>query len=635
MIDAVLLVLVLAAATATGLLCLRALRAESDDAGTRALEGLAVGLGLGGIAGLALAAAGMLRPLPIELLGVTALAAGRRPLGQVLGALDLRGVRRAWPLLAVCALVLVAELAPMLAPPIGGDQTKYQLAYPRLYAAHAGLVPTPWCLWGQMQFLPNFVFAIAFALRGDVLARFLNGTFGVLAALALAALVRRHLGPRSGAAAGALFFTLPITWSLMTRAGADLALVLYAALAVSALLDWIVTAHGADLRRAALLAGLAGGSKVMGLLVPALVGATVLGMLAWRGVRVQRMATAAATFGLLAALAASPWYVRNAVDTGNPLYPFGYEVFGGRYWSSAASDYLAEYYHQYQTAHASHREGAPYAGVDVVRFPWDLTMHPESFENSARQAMDVSPFVLAFAPALLLVRRRRTAVLTAAGVGLAYAGIIAAGAWAHPRYVVPGVALLLAAAVPAARTLFPRRVFALAVAITIAGNVALSSRLLRPLWPDQARVALGRLAPEDFLRRHSARFAFWERANAEVPAGGLVLVLEKIPHPYYIERPFVLGSYLEQGLLDYRALTTPEALATAVGGLGVTHVAVDLAGLEARGDPFEAGVARLWRGFLASACDAPVLRAGGYALYALRSEIGATALACREAEPHA
>jgi hypothetical protein len=95
-----------------------------------------------------------------------------------------------------------------------------------------------------------------------------------------------------------------------------------------------------------------------------------------------------------------------------------------------------------------------------------------------------------------------------------------------------------------------------------------------------------------------------------------VLVLEKVPHPYYIERPFVLGSYLEQGLLDYRALDTPAALATAARELGVTHVAVDLTGLDAAGDPFEASVARLWRGFLGAECE-PVLRQSGYGLYAL------------------
>ena len=627
MTDLALLVLALAAAAAAGLLALRALRALPAAPSEQLLAGLAAGLGLAGMAGLGLAAAGRLRATPIALLGAAALLAGGRGLARAGRALEPRALGRLWPLLLPCALVLAAELPTMLAPPVGGDQTKYQLVYPQLYALAGGLVPTPWSFWGQMQFLPNFVFALGFALSGDVLARLLNGAMGVGAALALAALVGRRLAPGAGAIAGALFFTLPITWSLMTRAGADLAVVLYAALATAAFLAWAVEGGEGDLRRAALMAGLAGGSKLMGLLVPALLGAALLAVLAWRAEPGRRLARAGLAFGLVALVAASPWYLRNVIETGNPIYPFGYAVFGGRNWSSAASEYLADYYRQYQTTWAGRREGRPYAGLEVARFPWDLTMHPDSFEAAARQSTDVSPFALAFAPALLLVRRRRFAALATAAVGLAYAGIVASAVWAHPRYVMPGAALVLVAAVPAARALLPRRLFAAAVALTLAGNLALITRLLQPLWPDQVRVAAGRLAPAEFLRRHSARFAFWERANAELPAGGLVLVFEKIPHPYYIERPFVLGSYLEQGLLDYRRLATPAELAAAVHGLGATHVAVDLAALDARGDPFEASVARLWRGFVAEECDSPLVREGGYALYPLRVEVGPTALA--------
>jgi hypothetical protein len=147
-------------------------------------------------------------------------------------------------------------------------------------------------------------------------------------------------------------------------------------------------------------------------------------------------------------------------------------------------------------------------------------------------------------------------------------------------------------------------------------------------------VALGRLASDEFLRRHSARFAFWERANAEVPPAGRVLVLEKIPHPYYIERPFVLASYLEQGLVDYRQVATPETLGAVARGLGVTHVAVDLAGLDAASDPFEASVARLWRAFIAGECE-PVLRESGFALYTLHAVPETTTVAGHGGGSHA
>jgi hypothetical protein len=617
MIDVALLLVCVTAIGAAGAFLLHLLRAAPPTPSERLVAELAAGMGVGGATSLGLAAAGCLRPLPLVVAGGLALAVGGGALRDTVRSLHWRWPRRAWPLLAVCGVVLVTELVTMLAPPVGGDQTKYQLVYPRLYGQTGTLVPTPWSFWGEMQFLQNFLFAIGYALHGEVLARFFNGLTGVLAAAAVGLLTGRQFGRVAGVAAAALFFTLPITWSLMTRAGSDLPVVLYGALATAGLLEWARDGDGGALRRAALMAGFAGGSKVMGLLVPALVGIGVLVVLARRSWPVVRAAGVAVAFGVIVLAAASPWYVRNALDTGNPIYPFGYGLLGGTHWSAAASEYLGDYYTQYQETWATRRSGAPYAGVALVRFPWDLTMHPNSFEKGARQSLDVSPFALAFTPALLLLRRGRGAALTIAAVGLGYAGIIAGAAWAHPRYVLPGVVLVLAASVPAAQALLGRRGFAWLVAVAVIGNVALATRLLEPLWPDQARVALGRLDAREFLRRHSDRYSFWERANAAIPSTGRVLVLEKIPHPYYIERPFVLGSYLEQGLLDYRTLDTPERLAAAARTLGITHVSVDLSALDATGDPFEAEVSRLWRAFVDDACE-PLLRQEGFGLYSLR-----------------
>lgn len=617
MIDLLLLGAICASSAALGLTLLRWLDALPTAPRDHLLAGVMVGLGLTSMASLGLAAAGMLRPLPFLGLAAVAAVIGGRDLLRALRAVHRSHDAVTWALIALCGLVLLSEVPASLAPPVGGDQTKYQLAYARLYGMAGGLVPTPWTFWGQQQFLQNFLYAAGFALHGDTLARFLNLVSGILAALSLATLARRHLGRRTGAIAGALFFTLPMSWSLMLRAGSDLAVVAYAALAISAVLDWASGQRAGDLRRAALLAGLAGGTKVMGLLVPALLAVVVLVVMVQRAWPIGRVLASGVTVGVLVLVMACPWYVRNAVETGNPLYPFGQSIFPGTNWSAEAGAYLDDYYEQYRTTFAARREGEPYAGLAVLRFPWDLTMYPESFENSPRQAYDVSPLALAFVPGVLLLRRRRAASIIVAGVGLAFTAIIAGGAWAHPRYVLPGVALLMAAAVPAAQLVCGRRLAAAVFTLTIAGNLALSAFLLRPMWGDQVRVSVGRMPPTAFLRKYSDRYRFWEKANAAIPPDGTVAVLEKIPHPYYIDRQFILLSYLEQGLVDYRRVDTVDALAHALAERHVTFIAVDTAGLEAAGDPFEATVARLWRGLVASQ-GTLVLRQGGYALYALR-----------------
>jgi hypothetical protein len=618
-IDLVLLAVVLAASGAAGMVALRMAGALPRRADEHLLAAIATGLGIASGLALALAVGHALRPLPFFGAGVVALAAGGADLVRALRA--ARGPRGglAWALVAVCAIVLVAEAPTWFAPPVGGDQTKYQLAYPRLFAMAGGIVPTPWCFWGSQQWLQNFLFALAYAVRGEDLARCMNAASGVLAALALATLARRHLDRRLGAVVGALAFTMPMTWSQMTRSGADMSVVVYAGLAVSAFLDWAYGQRPADLRRTAIFAGLAGASKMMGLLVPALVGIGLLVVLVQRRPPLARALGSALVFGVVALAILSPWYVRNAVETGDPLHPFGNAAFHGRNWSPEAAAYLDTYYDQYRAREAGDRGGKPYRGLEVAWFPWDLTMHPESFENGKRQGQDVSPFPLAFLPALLLVRRRRRAALAIAAIGVAYAGIIAVGAWAHPRYVLPGTAVVLVAAAAGAQALAGRRILPWIVGFTVLGNVALTTRMLRPMWPDQVRVAFHRLSPDTFLARYSDRYVFWHEANRAVPASGRVAVLEKIPHPYYIDRPFVLLSYLEQGLVDFRVASTPDAVLRRMRELGASHVAVDVKGLDAAADPFEREVTTLWRAVVARLGE-PVLSKGGYALYVLPGE---------------
>lgn len=83
---------------------------------------------------------------------------------------------------------------------------------------------------------------------------------------------------------------------------------------------------------AGLAAGIAGGCKytALALITAPLLVATLV---AARGGLALR-ARAASAYALGAALAFTPWAVRNVAFTGNPVYPFAYEWFGGAAWSA-------------------------------------------------------------------------------------------------------------------------------------------------------------------------------------------------------------------------------------------------------------------------------------------------------------
>ena len=81
-----------------------------------------------------------------------------------------------------------------------------------------------------------------------------------------------------------------------------------------------------------LVCGFALGTKLLALAVPTFaIGALVVALRnePKRGAAWLRIGG----FALLAAAVAAPWYLKSYLWTGNPVYPFYYELFGGRYWT--------------------------------------------------------------------------------------------------------------------------------------------------------------------------------------------------------------------------------------------------------------------------------------------------------------
>jgi len=628
MIDAAILLVVLVVLYGGGRRALRAV--PFVDGVEEGVFALALGLGLLAYATLGLGELGLLRrPMLIAVLAgaawfgrheaVSGLARGGRAIGRWLR----RAPRDEQAAVALGTVLLAVECLLVLAPAFGGDQTKYQLVYPRLFAEAGALVQTPWSFWGYMQYLVNMLFAAAFVLRGDVLARFVNVAFGVLATFAVFALGRRCHGRTVGVWAALLFFTMPFTATLMVRAWVEFALTLYVVLAVIAVLVWRETGTRSWLALAAVMGGFAADTKLMGVLAPALLGAVVFATAVRQGGVVGALRTTVG-FGLVAMLVASPCYLRNAAATGNPIFPFGYGVFGGRNWSAEAARGLDDYYAAYRETHMQKRGAGAYGSWrDALRFPWDATMAPYAFENVGRFAYDVGPFLLAFVPGVLLLRRDPRAWILV-GLGSAYSATVVFGMWAHPRYIHPTLPLFLIVGVQAIWTLgtlgrTARRAVVGVLGLTVALQAVTAFRVVAPLVPDSLRFATGRLSEDAFLRRYERRYPLWDLVNREVPTTGNVLILAMIPHPYHIIRPFTLASPLEQGAIDYRRLSTVADFTAALAPYGITHVVREPDDDKVGTNPIGEVVTRLWDELIASAEKVGETPTG--ALYRLRPAV--------------
>jgi len=286
--------------------------------------------------------------------------------------------------------------------------------------------PAAWWREGRITFLRDMVYAnfplnaeMLFLLAMNVAGGPVTGAtiglqmgigFVVLTAAAVAACGRRLGSPEGGKAGAAILLTTPLLAELATLNSyvTELPLAAYGFLALFAffLLRRAETARE-RWRYAALcgaMAGLAIGCKypaVAFVLAPLL--AFILGCGVARPSTLRAAIVSCAIALAVAIAAASPWLIRNAVNTGNPTYPLLYDAFGGSNWTPEQQ----AKFHRYHTPDDLHFFG-------LARRFWKFAIWRDQPTPPA------SPVLLLFAlvPIALAERRSAWAILLGATVFL-------------------------------------------------------------------------------------------------------------------------------------------------------------------------------------------------------------------------
>jgi 4-amino-4-deoxy-L-arabinose transferase-like glycosyltransferase len=391
--------------------------------GERVAVSSALGLALAAHLLLLLGFAKLLRPWPVLLLAVLIHAAGVPAWREIWG--DLRRAsqlpRWVWP----AALVLLAPLVLLaLYPPTAFDATMYHLPFARAFAGTGGV---PYLADRRFPVFPQageILFAAAMLFGRDVAAHGIQLVSTVLAA-ALTVLWGREVfpfWPPAGWLAGALLLGGPIVVHLATTAYVEAGLMLFATASLYALDRWRRSGGREWLVLAALFGATAADVKYLGLFFVGAAGLTVV--LAGGG---RRSPAARLRDGLLfAAVAAAvlaPWYLRIYLHTGNPLFPFLPQVFGGKPWESLP--------------HRVIFDPLPWRLLRWLRLPWDVTFARRLYN----QQPPFSPVYLAALPLLIYGAMRDARVRWL----LAVASLYALGfTWlpADSRYLLPVLPLL-------------------------------------------------------------------------------------------------------------------------------------------------------------------------------------------------
>lgn len=497
------------------------------------------------------------------------------------GMLALRGTELALALylLFVCALTLFLSLAPPNANDY--DSLVYHLAAPARYLADGRVSELLYDHHTYFPFGMEMLFALGLQWSGPVLAKLFHWLMLPLCCLAIVAIGKRHFSLRAGLFGAALFASIPIVLIEATTAYIDLGLTVFVLGAFLCFLNWLHSREMRWLALCGLMCGFACNTKYFGVLFFGWLLLWALGDMAKRRQFAIRPLLA---FCLITAVFGGYFYIRNWFWTGNPVFPFAYEIFGGKGWTLE----MAQAYTRDQEAFGFGR-----APLDWLLLPFRAIWTPFNFSQPFWPLSDlplgnseftgrfevpghllqtiVGPALLAFGAPLIFMRRKPQTVVFLLGSFLFF-WIFWAATSQQLRYLIPTLGLLSVACGWGFLRLENRSVFlkwtaAIAFTAWLVFVPLLTAWRLRDVIP----VVLGQQNPEPFLARTFAGWSAMEWASQHTPNDAVFAIYGE-PRNYYLKRKYFWADASHSTLIDYPQIHNGAQLVEALKKQGATHL---------------------------------------------------------------
>ncbi len=589
--------------------------------------GAGLGLGLLGLAIFGLGLAGLFQPAVAYAATAALTALVARPLwrlGRQVSRWRPANPPSRWTVLYLVALACLT-LPVALLPPTDWDGLFYHLTGPKLYIQTGGLTGGFDLPHLSFPSLMEMLFTWLMLLRGDIAAKLIHLVFALLLTGLVYLTARRFLTRPAAWPAVLILTSMPMLATLAGWAYNDIALAFYQLASLYAFLRQLtinneqLTINNEQpssfqssnlppsnppifqssnlppsnppafqssnlplfLPLSALFAGLAMGLKYTSFVTPVTIGLLILWSAARRG-RYREAVLNFALFSAVALIVAAPWYLKNYLFTGNPVYPFLYGLFGGQFWD----EFRAE-------AYAAAGSGIGFKPTTLLALPWLLTL---GVRDANYWDGRTGPLLLLFLPLVVgfgLARRagdRPRAldpllIYVLAHFGFWTLGVIWSQSLWQSRLLLPGLAGLAPLAGWAWTRLgrFDLPQFSVSrfvnVAVALALGLTLVDTGLLTLRIDPGPYLLGFESRPDYLtRRLGAHYAAMQDLNAELPAEARVVLLWE-PRSYYCDRHCQPDSILDKFPHLVHRYGSAGEIARVWREAGITHILVHQLGL--------------------------------------------------------
>ncbi|MBO05629.1 MAG: hypothetical protein CMI58_01060, partial [Parcubacteria group bacterium] len=290
------------------------------------------------------------------------------------------------------SLSLLMTLVGAVAPAKGNDALIYHLSDAKYFAQNHLATFIPYTSNSIWPYFMEMLFTFAMLFDNPLLAKLFHFSMALLGGLAIYSCGRRFINKEVAILAASIFFLTPGVFTQATYAKNDIAWAFYSFMGFYALL---LRDAGISERRllvfAGVMCGIAADTKYIGLITPVAIGLILIAKGFLHRENYKDLAKSFVLFSITVVVIMFPYYIRPYLYTGNPLYPFYFKYIVESGWYRPSGF------------------GMDKNLINFIVSPWFLTYYPgKTFGGNESQ---LSPFILAFLPALLFLRKKGKHIL--------------------------------------------------------------------------------------------------------------------------------------------------------------------------------------------------------------------------------
>jgi len=507
------------------------------------------------------------------------------------------------------ACLLVGFLL-VLTPAFGKDALTYHLAVPKLFLKHHGIYFVPGNIFAHYPLNTEMLYIVGLALRGDVLAKGIHFVMALCILLGMWQFARHHISEIAFVPLALLvFYTIPSVFVTSHMAYSDLAASFYTFLALYAFVNWFSRREERWLILCGVLSGVAISTKYAALLLPFIGCLGILWACRHHRASGQHALRLLLIYVTCTVVVGSPFYIRNWIMTGNPLYPFLYKIFDGRGWDPEQAR-LYDLFH--------HGLGMGRGLLDYLLLPWNVSvnarMHSPQFDGV------LGPVFILTLPFAIGMRK----IAVGAKIAMAYC-LFAFMFWASSvqqiRYlmpVFPFLAIMTAYVLSYYRR--HRAVFGVLV-VLIAGSLGFNAYhivkdvlKIRPVG-----VITGIEDRNGFLNRMIPSYAMFQYVKTHLPEDSKIFLIYMRNLGYLCDRPYYSDSMFESYTIQkiLAQSSTPEEVYVSLKERDFTHILYDIDYIYGNMSTFSAHEKALFLAFKKQYLELIRTEKGRYYLYRL------------------